>query len=336
MMFRSLRPPPSQRPVPIELGGVALGKFAGYPEFLRPSDGGEALDRLDAWMDEGTQVALERWGAEWNTAFLMGAAYGFLWQARPDDAHLCGIIAPSRDAVGRDYPLAVATRFSPALVARAPHIVPLAFGDFLDEAYRAVDEARSTPISVADFTARVQAIASATEDDVLRAEAEYSEWAYGTRLEEGWGAIFVGERPLDQAVRALEVIGASLVPVREHRSLEVPLVLRLPLGTGGVAAAALWFDVVRRICRWSSTIPSAFWAVDNQALLLPIGNVPGTVPARTLSELWRPSAGGGFLCDGSDSAPWSMRSRGLFDPGQILREIGGEAPMAAFLDALVR
>jgi type VI secretion system protein ImpM len=334
MMFRSSRRPPQQESSgsSIELGGVALGKFAGYPEFLRPSEGGEALEGLDAWMDEGTQVAHERWGAEWNTAFLMGAAYGFLWKARPDDTHLCGIIAPSRDAVGRDYPLAVATRFSPTLVARAPHIVPLAFGDFLDEAYRVVDEARSTPLSVADFTARVQAIATATEDEVLRAEAEYAEWSHHTRLEEGWGAVFPGDRPLEQATRALEVIGAALVPVREHRSLETPLVLRLPLGTGGVAAAALWFDVVRRICRWSSTIPAAFWAVDNQALILPVG----TVPTRTLSELWRPSVGSGFVCDGTDSMPWSMRSRGLFDPGQILRGIGGEAPVAAFLDALVR
>ena len=109
-------------------------------------------------MDEGTQAAHERWGAEWNTAFLMGAAYGFLWKARPDDAHLCGIIAPSKDAVGRDYPLAVAARFSPGLFARAPHIVPLAFGDFLDEAYRVVDEARSTPMSVAELNAQVERI----------------------------------------------------------------------------------------------------------------------------------------------------------------------------------
>ena len=123
----------------------------------------------------------------------------------------------------------------------------------------------------------------------------------------------------------LDAIGAALVPVREHQSLEAPLVLRLPLGGGGAAAAALWFDVVRRICRWSSTIPTGFWAVDNQALLLPVGHVP----ARTLGELWRPAPASqspmqmqldgqalGHVCDAADSMPWSMRSRSLFDAGQ--------------------
>ncbi len=253
MMFHS-----QQTPTPG--GGVALGKFAGYPEFLRPRETGEALDSLDTWIDEGTQTAFERWGPQWNTAFVMGAAYAFVWKARPDDMHLCGIIAPSRDAVGRDYPLVIATRFHPALVARAPHIVPLAFGDFLDEAYRIVDEARSTPMTVESFTAQVDRIGAVAVEEALRAEAEYAEWAYQTRLDEGWGAVFGSDRPLDHAAYALESIGAALVPVREHRSLESPLVLRLPLGAGGAAAAALWFDVVRRICRWSSVVPTGFWS----------------------------------------------------------------------------
>jgi type VI secretion system ImpM family protein len=318
-------------------GGVALGKFAGYPEFLRPRERGEALDTLDAWIDEGTQFSHERWGPAWNTAFLMGAAYGFVWKARADEEHLCGIIAPSKDAVGRDYPLVVATRFQPGLVARAPHIIPLAFGDFLDEAYQIVDEARSTPIPVEHFNARVERMGAIAADEVVRAEAEYTEWSYRTRVDEGWGALFGAEYPVEQAARTLEAIGAALVPVREHRSLESPLVLRLPLGSGGAAAASLWLDVVRRICRWSTTVPSAFWAVDNQALLLAVGHVP----PRTLAELWRPDQPLGPICDANESAPnesapWSMRSRSLFDPGRILREIGGEAPMAAFLDALLR
>ncbi len=332
MMFHSSR-------MPTHGGGVALGKFAGYPEFLRASDasGGEAIDTLDSWMDEGIQSAHERWGAEWGTSFLMGAAYGFLWKSRPDDPHLCGIIAPSRDAVGRDYPLVVAGRFAPGLVARAPHIVPLAFGDFLDQAYQLVDEARSTPMPIGDFNARLQALQMVTTDEVLRAEADYAAWSNGTWLEQGWAALFPSERPLDEAAHALDIIGAALAPVRDQRTYDRSLVLRLPLGNGGVGAAALWFDVVRRICRWGpATIPSAFWAVDNQALLLPVG----AVPPRAFGELWRPSDTG-YVCASPDSAPWStppwsFRNRAVVEPGRLLREFTRESSMAGFLDALAR
>ena len=312
-------------------GGVALGKFAGYPEFLRPGDGGEAEGSLDAWLDEGTQAAHERWGPEWTAAFPRGAAFGFVWGARSDDAHLCGVLAPSRDAVGRDYPLAVATRFLPGLVARAPHVVPLAFGDVLDEAYRVVDEARSTPLSMSDFTTRVQRIPRVTPDEVFRAEAEYSDWSVRTRLAEGWGAVFPGQHPLEEAAQALEAIGAALAPVSERGGHGASLVLRLPLGAGGVGAAALWLDVVRRIGRWSSAIPRAFWAVDTQGLLLLVGKV---LP-RTFGELWRPSSGNGFVCDGGESIPRSSRG-GHLDPGRLLRDMGGEPSMSGFLDALTR
>jgi type VI secretion system protein ImpM len=323
-MFRSSQLPP-------ETGVFAVGKFVGYPEFLRPDAGGEALEAFDSWVERGTMAAHERWGAQWATTFPMGAAYGFLWPSARDRTCLCGVIAPSRDAVGRDYPLAVVARFPEALVVRAPHVVPLAYGDFLDGAYRVVDDARTIPMSVGDLSARLQALAAASVDDVRRAEAEYSSWCHETPLEQGWGAVFPSSNPLEKAVRAIHAIGTVLAPFRGREEPDTSLVLRLPLGNGGVAAAALWFDIVRRVGRWSRTVPSAFWGLDDGVLLVSIGRAPSSA----FAELWRQDPASVTSCDIANlddpSSPSSLRDR-----AQAFAGSPRETPMSSFLESLVR
>jgi type VI secretion system protein ImpM len=324
-MFRSMSTTP-------DAGVFAVGKFAGYPEFLRAEAGGEAVDAFDEWVERGNVAAYERWGPQWSTTFPMGAAQGFLWSAAHDQTRLCGVIAPSRDAVGRDYPLAVAARFPGTLVARAPHIVPLAFGEFLDAAYRVIDEARTIPMSVGELTSRLQTLAAASVDDVHRAEAEYAAWCHSTPLERGWSAIFPCSNPMEKAARALHAIGAVLAPFRGREAPETSLVLRLPLGMGGVAAAALWCDVVRRICRWSSTVPSAFWGLDEGVLLLAIGRAPSSA----FAELWRPDPASESTCDIANMDDRSIPSSGLREQARAFGDTPGQTPMAVFLDSLVR
>ncbi len=79
----------------------AIGKFAGHPEFIRADVSGEAVDSFDDWLDRGSLAALERWGAAWATTFPMGVAHGFFWGTPRDATRICGVVAPSRDAVGR-------------------------------------------------------------------------------------------------------------------------------------------------------------------------------------------------------------------------------------------
>jgi type VI secretion system protein ImpM len=310
----------------------AIGKFAGHPEFIRADVSGEAVDSFDDWLDRGSLAALERWGAAWATTFPMGVAHGFFWGTPRDATRICGVVAPSRDAVGRDYPLAVVTRVPAANIARAPHVVPLAFGDFLDAAYEAVDTARTIPMSKSELAARLGRIATPRSDQVHVAEAEFVEWCRITPLEQAWEAIFPRTHALEAAAQCLDALGTVLAPFRGREFPDTPLALRLPLGAGGAGAAALWIDVVRRICRWSLTVPTVFWAADEGTLLLAVGQPPPSA----FSELWKPDPMSDAVFDMTRLDRWSSPNSGYPGRTSILPRVGSGTPMATFLDSLVR
>jgi hypothetical protein len=261
----------------------------------------------------------------------MGVAYGFLWRpGRGDDASLCGVLAPSRDAIGRDYPLAVLTPVAHALVARAPHVVPLAFGAFLDAAYDSVAEARVAPWTPRDLAARLATLATGGADDVLRAEAEYVAWTHDTRLDAAWSAVFPGGDPIAAAARTLDALSAALTPLRGREDPETSLMLRLPLGNAGPAAAVVWLDVVRRMARWTRTIPSAFWAVDEGALLV----APGAVPPSVLAEMWRADPASDVVFDAATVDSQHIPPSGFRELPSAVRAGAGVTSMRAFLDSL--
>lgn len=261
-----------------------IGKFAGHAEYLR-AHGNDAASTFDDWVGAGIDWALSRHGPAWPPRFEMGLAFGFVWPGPPaarSGAVLAGVIAPSRDSLGRQYPLAIYTRFPRPALAPAPHLSPLAFGDFLDGAYATLTDARSRPIDPRELEARVQSLAFTPGEELARAEHEYGAWCQHTPLETAWAAVFPHSPPLESAMQIVEALAEAVRPFRGRENPSTSLVLRLPLGQGGPAAAVLWLDVVRKICRWSATVPSAFWAAEAETLLVGLG----AVPPSALGELW--------------------------------------------------
>ncbi len=265
----------------------ALGKFAGDAEYVRV-DGGGAVAALDEWVSQATALGYAKRGDSWRMSLPMGAPFAFLWHPRRDrenDELLAGVIAPSRDAVGRDYPLVIVTRFSEKLVANAPHLVPLAFGEFLDVSYETIADARAKPMPVPAFAARVGAIVCPTELDVSNAGAQYDAWCAEVSVSDGWRVVFGDEDPVESAVQAIATLTSTLGPTL---ATGAALTARLPLGTGGAAAAVLWLDVVARLFRGLKVSPSAFWGTDDAALVVGFG----AMPPGLLVDLWSASAGG--------------------------------------------
>lgn len=263
---------------------MAMGKIPGYPEFLQTRTTREPEQSFDTWIEAGMGFASYQYGAGWANAFETGKVLGFVWRA-PAMARaemlLCGLLFASRDSVGREYPLAIACEVPQHAVMHAPHVLPLALGDFLQRAHGATsDFAAMTP---SDLMARLGTIAPPSEHDIGRALADYDAWCAGTRVEDAWSAIFDSE-PVDSSVTIIHALALATQPVR---GIEVPTAgpsVRLPLGRGGPASAAVWLDIVRRLCRWRATIPTMFWAVSDGALVVSLGDpTPGVFPA-----LWQP------------------------------------------------
>ena len=267
---------------------VAMGKIPGHPEFLQNRSAREPEQSFDRWLEAGMGLASHRYGAGWTSAFEHGAVQGFVWRAPRGarcDVLLCGVMFPSRDSVGRHYPLAVFCDVPQAVVQRAPHVVPLAFGDFLERAHDAA--ADFATLAPADLAARLAQLGPPSEDDITRAAADYEAWCDRTPVDSAWSAVFA-DHPRARFRAVIDDLRVATADIRGVEAPEQAATLRLPLGDGGPASAALWLDVVRRLCRWNSTVPSTFWAVNDGSLVIALGDAPPGV----LSALWyRDSAG---------------------------------------------
>lgn len=261
---------------------IAVGKIPTHPEFLHAPTVREPAQSFDAWLEAGMELAAHRYGHAWSGSFEAGAVQGFVWRA-PSGARcetlLCGVLFPSHDAIDRHFPLAAVCELPARVVLRAPHVLPLALGDFLERVHDAcADFARLSP---GDLGARLSAVEPPHEDELTRAAAEYEAWCASTRADSGWLTVFE-QHPIESALSVIEALRAVTEPVR---GVEAPIsgsCVRLPLGRGGVGSAALWFDVVRRLCRWKANVPSAFWTIERGALVICLGDAP----PGALASLW--------------------------------------------------
>lgn len=288
--------PPSRTPSSVR----ALGKIPGHPEFLQNRTSREPERSFDAWLEGGMGIASHRYGPAFTDAFELGAALGFVWRAPREtrcDELLSGVVFPSCDAVGRHYPLAVVSAVSERLVARAPHVIPLAFGDYLERVHAAASDFPT--LATDELAARLAALGPPTEEDVARAAMDYEDWCRSTPVARGWYAIF-GDDTADARAAALDELRAVTEAIRGVEAPARARTVRLPLGEGGPASAALWLDVVRRLCRWKSTVPSSFWTVEGGSLLVSLGDPePGLV-----SSLWHDDEHDALVFrPGSSSAP---------------------------------
>lgn len=269
------------RASPEFLPPMAKGKIPSYPEFLSPRTTREPERSFDQWLELGVGLASHQYGADWQEAFETGGVQGFVWRGPggTSETLLSGLLFPSCDAVGRRYPLAVAVGVPRALVAHAPHVLPLAFGDFLERAHHATSDFGE--LQPADLVARLATLGPPSEEDVTSAIADYDAWCRSTRPEEAWSAIFEDGDP-GRSLPILYALGSATEAVRGVEQPAAGVSLRLPLGRGGPASATLWLDVIRRLSRWTRTVPTTFWAVNQGSLVVSLGDAPPGV----LSALW--------------------------------------------------
>lgn len=230
----------------------AIGKITGEPEFLRSGS------PLDGWLYAGFEAAFERWGEDWRGVFRAGSAFAFLW------GDFCGIVAPSRDSVGRDYPLAIC---APIVGGTHPAVL-LASRGFLENASALLRDARSTRMTRDELAWLLSGLRVPTDDDVRDAALEYEHWLRTTQAREGW---------------------APMVPsgLLEVQMAKEGGVMRVPIGGGGAAAAALWLDVIERTIGRPG---ASFWSADEGTLA-----VWKNTPTSLIGSLWPGEPGGTWV-----------------------------------------
>jgi len=310
-----------------------MGKIPSHPEFLSTRTTREPELSFDGWLEGGMGLANHRYGPAWTAAFELGAVQGFVWRAPRAsrcDTLLCGVMFPSCDSVGRHYPLAVVCDVPQVVVKRAPHVVPLAFGGFLERAHDAV--ADFPALAPSELAARLLELGPPSSEDVARAVADYEGWCHSTPVGSAWSAIFT-DHPVERSRAIIEDLRVVTATVRGVEAPARAPSIRLPLGAGGPASASLWLDVVRRVCAWNETVPSAFWAVTDGSLVIALGDADAGV----LSALWYRDSGGENVYDvgvGFDASPASL-GPGSLRSGET-PEVRSDRPMSELLASLTR
>jgi type VI secretion system ImpM family protein len=265
-----------------------IGKVPWRNEYVRPVSPSPLLSSFDEWLAKSTDAATRN-AAGWGEAYPSGALQAFVFGTGKSGAFglgapqmLAGVVAPSEDGAGRQFPVALAgTLVLPSSVGANPEVLPLLVEEFWQGASDLLPEVKAG--GAAD--ARFRMLQSCFEFPAAGAKAAYGEWIAALTVEEFWVLLY-GQHPARTVAETMEDVVAAVRPFRGVEHPRTALTLRLPLGSAAGAAVCFWVDVVRRAARWRATIPSFFWSHDGQSgsMLLHLGDPP----ASTLAELWGP------------------------------------------------
>jgi len=281
------------QPEPVRAG--LFGKVPALPDFVQFGPVSDGVRELRDWLD-----AAVSWGSlrrpEAQEAFRaeQGRIYAFVFRPRTSGRELvAGVLKPSRDAVGRSFPLSVYASLPSEPVERHPELLPLVLGDFLEQTLQVA----FAPDPLATIGG-LDALVARGELDVLGAlgahERDYAGWADSTPLGNVVSAL-CGPGGAPAALGAVATIREAIAPFHGQERPSTRVSVRLPLGSGGVGAAAFWLDVVRRSSGVRSTVPSAFWSADALGgdVLVQLGDTPES----SLAELWAPDASSEHTCN---------------------------------------
>ena len=263
------------------LGPGVFGKVATAGDFVSSGEYSPAAAHLSRWLEQGVGWAATQAKAAWE-AVDYSAPRAFLFRPErsdPGDRVIFGLLQPSRDSVGRHFPIAVFGELTLGSDLDAFPVLPLAVGDFLEGAASVLTQTEHG----GDPRRLIQQLPPPTSHHLARAREEYQQWAATARISTALGSIFLDgweSRGPNTLSSLYEIIGPFIG--REYP--DTPLSLRLPLGNAGIAGVVFWLEFMRRASRWKRTVPVCFWHAysDSGQVVIPLGDPS----ARALLGLW--------------------------------------------------
>lgn len=307
-----------------------FGKLHGHGDFVSGGSTSPLVLEFREWVEAG--VARAAGNPEFPGQFDKGTAFAFVYRSKgTSNRCFVGVLAPSRDAVGRRFPLVAGFEVDSEPYRSFPHLPPLCFGNVLQRVYeRMQDGVRAGEAKL--LQGRLEGVGDPSASPVIDEARAYTEWAQRTSLAEAFSWIH-DPYEADGVERTLAFVRSAVAPFRGQAEPPTPIALRFPLGAAGSGGAVLWLDLVRRTAEWSQMVPTCFWSVSSRRSDLVVQL--GSTPPSTFSELWAPRAGSEHLCDltvpqslapvsaggpgaggdGSSASPQGMQSQGSSSQG---------------------
>jgi type VI secretion system protein ImpM len=250
------------------------GKVASQPDFLRAGAGAFCQNGLDRWLQEGVEaLRTERTQLpEGPTAFLLapGGALAFV-----------GALAPSRDAAGRSFPLALFAEVPVAAAHEGLPSLPQAWASFVAEASGLL--AQAADLDGGEISRRTQALDARVSDTP-------EPHAWKNQPVRTLAVVFDGSLPaaafaLHTLATACDRAAAGTDTATATLTVDAPV--------AGSATTALWLEIARRRLAWAQAVPSLLWTTGPEARLLLTLGPPSPMamaflanPRHRSSRLW--------------------------------------------------
>ena len=227
---------------------------------------------LDDWVQDGVTLLNRRYDQKWKRVFQLSPNFRFAFVGVENDKTMTGVIAPSRDKIGRDYPFVLFRASDNSIFKDQQALVPLVFNDL----YCTVD----TLLRQSWQETSLESLLTQVDvDQNLHADLVELNWQEqlesimeNTTIGEIWDDILPGA---DSNIRVafMYVVMSSLQTVARRSPQRVHWGLRIPLPSGENANKhlAFWLQLSDAVLKGRNWRASMIWNPP----------VPG-IPARLL------------------------------------------------------
>jgi type VI secretion system protein ImpM len=258
------------------------GKIPAQGDFVRVNASDGAAHALDQWVQESLE-ALQRGGVE-----LPQEPVYFLYHgANAALPGVAGVLVPSRDSVGRQYPLIVFARVEPGFLATRFSGVPTGYDLFLHDAARMLESVER--LDAPSIAARARALRVPSPHELAQVDVVCNHVLQTTAAGDVQWRLFGDPNGAKQYYAFKTAIEAC--DTTRTRPPRVPITLDCPVASD--VDLFLWLEVARRRLYGSPVVPSFVWTEGaSPRLLLTLGAATGTSlrfmakPSDTANQLW--------------------------------------------------
>ncbi len=269
--FKNKQEKVSHQPAIREVIGCC-GKLPLHGDFIKHNIKVREAVALDEWVQDGVTLLNRRFEDRWRKVFLLSPNYRFVFAGDENDKTMTGVIAPSTDKVGRNYPFVMFRASDNATLKHHQAITPLAFAD----TYKSFDALVAHPWENEPLDMLLNSIDVTGSQQIEIQGIDWTERLFSmlenTTMGDIWEEILPGA---DEKLRVafMYVVVSSLQTVARRSPTRVHWGLRFPLPTGD--------NAIKHIVFWLQLSKTAIGERNWRANFVWNPAAPG-IPARLL------------------------------------------------------
>ncbi len=250
-----------------ENGAGLCGKLPACPDFVRENLSDPVSPALLQWMENGVErIAMAGLS-------LPPSHVRFLFSVPGMPKALVGVLAPSRDRVGRSFPVAVFYPIPVRFIVGNLAAVPAASEGFFSAAGQLLAE--SAGLQHPEIIDRLRSLAP-PDGPSLREHALPIRQALAAETAAGFAERLFGELSQGRHAYAYHTFRIAAANGAAHPETRSPTVLDCPVDIDLDLLA--WLELADKLLGWTDRVPSAFWtALPLPRLLIALGAAPGAI-----------------------------------------------------------